>query len=121
MPALLFLLLLVAGPAFANPVTYVCEYLEGGAKPSQWSFVWDAKAGLFDGHRFGDVWQDGASRVTLRKTDTSIIEEIDKPGKDSRPVKSTVSMDDYGYFLKTEDGKVIAKGDCKRVPDQNLR
>jgi len=109
----------VAGPAFANPVTYVCEYRDGGAKPLQISFIWDAKAGLFDGHRFGDVWQDGAGRVTLRKTDISIVEDIETPGKDGRPVKTTVSIDDYGYFLKTEDGKVTAKGDCKRAADQN--
>ena len=109
----------VIGPALGNAVTLVCEYKDANSKPSKRSFVWDAKAGLFDGHRIGDVWQDGTDHLELRKTEISIIEETSRLAKDGHQTKISVSIDDYGYFLKMEDGKITARGDCKKAADQS--
>lgn len=118
MAAALLVLCAVINPVFGKPVTLACEYKEGNSKPSRRSFVWDAQAGLFDGHRIGEVWHDGPDRLELRKTEISVIQETFKQENDGHKTKISISIDDYGYFTKMENDKVIAKGDCKKAVDE---
>lgn len=112
---LLVFLFASASAAVADPTTFVCAFRDANNVPTKRTFIWDAGAGLFDGHHIGETWQDGDARIELRKTDIAIVRETTRPAGDGHQVNLVTTIDDYGFYSEKLDSRMIVRGECKKA------
>lgn len=115
-----FLLFCFYSSASAAPAMLICEVRDEKSVLTKKTFVWDAGAGVFDGHHIGDIWQEGDARIALRNTDTSVIREVTKIAADGRKTVHSISVDDYGYYTESVNSKIIVHGECKKARSENV-